>query len=92
MKNFSGGKFTASHTSIITAAHKPVAAAANLSCVKKISLGVIIPIRNGSFSIKFSDESPGCILAKIRGTRSIQEIRIYTSDKALVEEVMNKAL
>ena len=92
MISFSGGKFTASHTSIINAAKKPVAAAAALDCVKKISLGIIKPIGNGLTSLKFLDDSPGCLLVKIRGPRSIQEIRFYTTNKELVQEVLEKTL
>ncbi len=57
-QSFSGGKFTASHTSIIEAATRPVGAAAKLSCVSKISLGIIKPIKNGRQSLKFMEEGP----------------------------------
>ena len=79
--HLSGGKYTASHTTVIEAAVAPTRAAASLDCVSKISLGLIKTLRNGPIALKFSDEGPGCLLAKVRGARSIQEVRIYTSDK-----------
>ena len=87
-RNLSGGKYTATHSSVIEAAYAPTRAAAALSCVSKISLGMITPLGNGRPAIKFLDEGPGCLLAKVRGPRSLQEIRIYTSDKDKVSEVM----
>jgi hypothetical protein len=81
MRKASGGKFTSSHTSLIQVAEKTVFGLADLDCVNKISLGIIKPINNGAFSIKCMEEGPGCLLLKIRGPRSIQEVRIYTNDK-----------
>ena len=37
--HLSGGKFTASHTTVIEAADAPARAAAQLECVSKVSLG-----------------------------------------------------
>jgi hypothetical protein len=85
--HLSGGKFTASHTTVIEAAH----AAAQLACVTKISLGFIKTLKNGPPAIKFLPESPGCLLAKVRGTRSLQEIRVYTDDQEQAQAVMEAA-
>lgn len=90
--HFQGGKVTASHTTIIDAARRPVIAAEKLSCVTKVSLGMIKVIPRGTASIKYLTESEGCILAKVRGTTSIQEIRIYCSNPELVKEQMSAAL
>jgi len=90
--HLAGGKITASHTTIIDAARRPVLAAEKLSCVSKVSLGVIKVIPRGTASIKFLQESEGCLLAKIRGVTSIQEVRIYSSDLELVRSEMTAAL
>jgi hypothetical protein len=87
-----GGKFTASHTTVIEAAKEPCLAAAKLDCVRKISLGIIKRVPNGSPTIKFLDEGETCLLAKIRGVVSLQEVRIYTTDKAQTEEIMRRAM
>lgn len=86
--HLSGGKFTASHTTVIEAAVAPAQAAAGLDCVSKISLGLIKTLRSGPPAIKFTEEGPGCVLAKVRGARSLQEIRVYTSDQQAVKAAM----
>jgi hypothetical protein len=90
--SLAGGKFASSHTSIIEAAYAPVQAAARLDCVSKISLGVIkrIPVTQQP-SIKFMDDSPGSLLAKVRARASIQEIRMYTTDKERLMAAMRAA-
>ena len=86
--HLSGGKYTASHTTVIEAALLPAQAAARLACVTKISLGLIKTLRNGPPAIKFTEECAGCLLVKVRGVSSIQEIRVYTTDKEAAEEAM----
>ena len=66
-----GGKYTASHTTVIEAAVAPARAAAALDCVSKISLGLIKTLHNGPPVIKFIEECSGCLLVKVRGRRSI---------------------
>lgn len=87
-----GGKFTASHTTVIDAARAPAVAAERLDCVSKVSLGLIKKLPNGTPSIKFSDEGETCLLAKIRGTAYLQEVRVYTSDKQQTKEAMYRAM
>lgn len=89
--HLSGGKYTTSHTTVIDAASRPAQAAAQLECVTKVSLGLIKSLKNGPPAIKFLDEGPGCLLAKVRGARALQEIRIYTHDKQQVQAVMEAA-
>ena len=89
--HLSGGKYTASHTTVIQAADAPARAAAALDCVSKISLGLIKTLHNGPPVIKFLDECNGCLLVKVRGRRSLQEVRVYTSDKDAVETAMRAA-
>ena len=89
--HLSGGKYTASHTTVIDAALLPAQAAAKLECVSKISLGLIKTLRNGPPAIKFAEGGAGCLMVKVRGVSSIQEIRVYTTDKEAVEEAMRAA-
>jgi len=86
--HLAGGKYTASHTSVIEAAVAPLQAAARLDCVSKISLGIIHRVPSADPLLKFLDDSSGSLLAKVRGRASIQEVRIYTSDKDRVMETM----
>jgi len=76
----SGSKVSKNHSTHIDVA-KPLLTFANKNVnVTKISLGIIQTIQKvGQKSIKLSVES-GCLLLKIRGVRSIQEIRLFTSD------------
>lgn len=87
-----GGKYASSHTAVIEAAKAPAEAAAGLTCVSKVILGMIKVIPRGPFSIKFTEESESCLLVKIRGTISIQEIRVYTTDLEQVKAVMRAAM
>lgn len=89
--HLSGGKYTASHTTVIDAALLPAQAAARLPCVTKISLGLIKTLRNGPPAIKFAEDCAGCVLVKVRGGSSIQEIRVYTTDPDETEAVMRAA-
>lgn len=87
-----GGKFTASHTTVIDAAREPALAASRLDCVTKVSLGLIKKLPNGEPSLKFIEEGEGCLLVKVRGVAFLQEIRVYTSDKQATKEAMMRAL
>ncbi len=89
--HLSGGKYTASHTTVIEAALPPAQAAARLACVSKISLGLIKTLRNGPPAIKFINESAGCLLVKVRGVSAIQEIRVYTTNAEEAEAAMQAA-
>ncbi len=89
--HLSGGKYTASHTTVIQAAVAPARAAAALDCVSKISLGLIKTMHNGPPVLKFIDECNGCLLVKVRGRRSLQEVRVYTTDKDAAQTAMEAA-
>ncbi len=89
--HLSGGKYTTSHTTVIAAAEMPARAAAQLECVSKVSLGLIKTLRNGPPAIKFIDEGPGCLLVKVRGPSSLQEVRVYSKDKEAVIAAMTAA-
>jgi hypothetical protein len=89
--HLSGGKYTASHTTVTEAAAAPARAAAALECVSKVSLGLIKPLPTGPPAIKFLEESAGCLLVRVRGARSLQEVRVYTGDAAQVRAAMTAA-
>ena len=79
----SGGKITASHSSIIDAALPVVAAAEKLPEVSKISLGVIKQVGKSGRRrrIKFLPITGGWKLT-VRGSATVQEIFVYTAEAA----------
>jgi hypothetical protein len=89
--HLSGGKYTASHTTVIPAAEAPARAAARLESVSKVSLGLIKTLRNGPPAIKFLEECSGCLLVKVRGASALQEIRVYTTDAEEARAAMTAA-
>lgn len=85
-----GGKIKGRHTTIIPAAEKIVDLLSRNPEVKKISIGFIKHgIKNGKHAIKVTDLDSG-VLLKIRGTASIQEIRIYADTKESVKNSLKK--
>ncbi len=80
-----GGKITGSHTTVIPAGEKVVDFLQKEKDVNKISIGFIKHgIRGGKHSIKTMEMDSGLLL-KIRGTASIQEIRVYTTQSENVK-------
>ena len=77
----SGGKITASHTTIIDAARPIVEAAEKLPEVTKISLGIIKQVGKSGMRrrIKFLPITGGWKLT-VRGSASVQEIYVYTGE------------
>lgn len=92
MGTLSGNKFSNAHSTAIDAAIVVVRAVEQLDCVSKISLGYIQPIRGGGPGkrrLKIDAESElACVKVMARGGTSIQELRIYTSNKAEVIAVL----
>jgi hypothetical protein len=82
-KHKSGGKITASHTSIIDAAFPVVEAAERLAEVTKISLGIIKQVgkSRGRHRIKFLEITGGWKLT-VRGSSTIQELYVYSQSPA----------
>ena len=82
-KHKSGGKITASHSSIIDAAVPVVEAAEKLPEVTKISLGIIKQVGKGRRQrrVKFLPITGGWKLT-VRGSATVQEIFIYTGQPA----------
>ena len=89
--HLAGGKFTTSHSTVIPALVSPARAVEKLPFVSKIALSYITSVQSGSPSMKFFQESPNCILVKVRGRAAIQEVRIYLSESSLenIELVQN---
>ncbi|MCK4635606.1 MAG: hypothetical protein KAT32_01985 [Candidatus Moranbacteria bacterium] len=85
-----GGKIKGRHTTIIPVAEKIVDLLSKNPEVKKISVGFIKHgIKSGKHAIKVSEMESGLLL-KIRGTASIQEIRIYTDAKESIKNSLKK--
>ncbi len=85
-----GGKIKGRHTTIIPAAEKIVDLLHKNPNVKKISVGFIKHgIKSGKHAIKITDLDSGVFL-KIRGTASIQEIKISTNEKEIIKDVLKK--
>lgn len=83
-----GGKIKGRHTTIIPAAEKIVDTLSKNPTVKKISVGFIKHgIKSGKHAIKVSEMESGLLL-KIRGTASIQEIRVYTNEKENIKDTL----
>ena len=83
MSNLVGRKISSSHTSNIEVAESVIRSVGKLECVSKIVLGIIKSIKSPPVgkSIKVSDVPAG-IRVKVRGPKSVQELFIYTSDRA----------
>jgi len=83
-----GGKITGSHTTVIPAAEKIVDLLQKNVMVQKISVGFIKHgIKNGRQAIKIMEMDSGLLL-KVRGTASIQEIRVYTNNQEKITEAL----
>jgi len=58
--------------------------------VSKISIGFIKHgIKSGKHAIKVMEMDSGLLL-KVRGSASIQEIRVYTSEKGMLQDLLEK--
>jgi hypothetical protein len=83
-----GGKITGKHTTVIPSAEKVVDLLQKNDLVNKISVGFIKHgIRGGRHAIKIMDMDSGLLL-KIRGTASIQEIRVYTTYPEKTKDIL----
>jgi hypothetical protein len=91
MRSYSGGKFGGNHTTIIEAACPVVDAAVKAEEVRRIVPGFInVNIGTGRHHIKFQPITGG-LKVKVRGSSSLQEIYIYSSDPARTEQVLFRA-
>jgi hypothetical protein len=80
----SGGKFTGSHTTVVPAAATVADIAAACDAVYKVALGYISPgigPVNGQRRVKIGDENGSSILLSVRDGTSLQEIRVFATDR-----------
>lgn len=93
MPHLAGGKFSGSHSTIIEAAIPVAKAAAKLACVSKIALGVIKRIKGRAVAkrLKITELDAG-LLVTVRGSKSIQELYIYTNDRERTTQTILAAL
>lgn len=83
-----GGKIQGRHTTVIPVAEKIIDLLNKNPEVKKISVGFIKHgIKSGRHAIKITDLESGLLL-KIRGTASIQEIRVYTEANKEIKNLL----
>ncbi len=86
----SGGKYVASHTTVIPAAAALADIAEKQPEVMKIALGFIkagLPSIAGKRRAKLT-ERPGNLLLAVRDNSSMQEVTVYTSDHAKTKRVL----
>lgn len=77
----SRAKTTKSHTTAIDVVETLLPFLNRLGAVEKIALGIIKPkLKPAPRRIKIVSEKPTVLLLKMRGTNSLQEVRVYTSD------------
>lgn len=92
--SIAGGKLAPSHTTTIPMAAKVVDTLKAIPEITKISLGIInpgvSPARHGS-RVRILDIQGG-ILLKIRGSTSVQEIRLYGSNLRETKVIVARAL
>ncbi len=87
-----GGKFTGSHTTVITVAGEIADIAERYSGVTKIALGFIkagLPPSKGVKRLKITLDE-GSLLVTVRGSTAQQELRIYATDEKAVRQAIIK--
>jgi hypothetical protein len=90
-KHISGGKIASSHSSYIDAVEPLLKSLARNPLVTKISLGVITPnLPPSSVRVKVMPLSGG-LKAVVRGTNSIQDVFVYTTEVTRVTEIIEQA-
>ena len=89
-RHFQGGKFTASHTTVIEPAERVLKIAEALDIVSKISIGMIRRIPSKVARLKFKEVPAGLMLTVI-GKGSMQDVVIYTKDRENVQRALEAA-
>ena len=75
-----GKKMGGKHTTVIDAAEKVVDyLQKNVDVSSIIACGIKTGIKTGRHSVKIKVET-GCLLLKVRGTKSIQDIRVFSQN------------
>ncbi len=85
----SGGKVGGNHTTIIPAAEKLVKFLRKHRAVTNVALGEIGQVGNGPFRVSVK-EITGGLEVKVRGTRTIQTIKVYTSQGTFVARQLRR--
>lgn len=84
----SGHKMGGRHTTVIDAAEEVVDYLVKNKDVSSIVAGTIkMGLKTTKHSIKIKVET-GCILLKVRGTKSIQDIRVFSQNLGSVHEAI----
>ena len=92
MPHAAGQKIAGSHASLIDTAVTVVEAANSLDCVSKIVLGVIQQIKSAPVdkSLKIT-EVPAGLKVRVRGPKTVQQLFIYTHDRAVTTAALDRA-
>lgn len=86
----SGGKMGGKHTTLIDASQPIVDYLMRHHMVSNIIAGhITMRLKTAPHRLKIMEES-GCLLLKVRGTASIQEIRVFAPDLNYVKEDLEK--
>ncbi len=87
----SGKKIGRNHTTVIDAAEKVVDFLVKLPDVSKVITGHITNgIKTAPASMKI-EQKTGCLMIKVRGTKSIQEISIFSKNLEEVQSQLEEA-
>jgi len=82
----SGGKIGGRHTTVIDAARPIVDFLLKKSDVTSVAVGHIkMGIKASQQRVKIREET-GCLMVKIRGSASIQEIRVFSKNLAKIKQ------
>ncbi len=84
-----GGKITNSHSSLTETAEKLVVKAVKLELISKISISTITHVGGGRKSLKFLPITGG-VKAVVRGSGSVQDIYIYTTNPEVTKFDLEK--
>lgn len=92
MPHAQGDKMSRRHTTLIEAAVGIVRTARALACVTKISLGKITQVvgRTAERRLKIMNVPAG-LFVKVRGTKTLQELFIYTADQRTATQAITAA-
>lgn len=88
-----GGKITNSHSTLIPEAAFFVDEAVKIEEVKKISIGIIKPIKSKratKLKLKINKSQAGSLLCSVRGVVGVQELRLFTDDVGIVADRLSK--
>jgi len=86
----SGKKMGGKHTTVIDAAEKVIDFLNKNPYVSNIIAGKIkMGLKTSAHSMKITQET-GCLSIKVRGTGSIQDIRVFSQNLEIVREAFEK--